>query len=294
MPIAPEAVVQAPIPAPLNGSLLQTFAPTVEPDDRWEAGVVWRPEPLGSINAWDPCDAGTSETLTDDAALAAREQASLLYVAHDKCSTWALDEVNVPERASRSLDYGLSRAVEKELWTGAAGTAEGFTDNIYLMGGSPSWAVGTAENDATKRYGYLTALARLQATNARLGSGQGVIHASPYLVSLWHSGGALYVDGSRIRDMFGNTVVAGGGYGYDEAGATDAGSTTDYEWAVVTGPVSLHVSDPLPLGEGPGQVIDRRTNTIQQFIGRVVNVFFDFTVHYGLRVDLDTANQVPT
>jgi hypothetical protein len=293
MPTAPEAVVQAPIAAPLNGSLLQTFAPTQEPDDRWEAGVRWLPEPSGTINVWDPCDSGTNEALTSDAQINARDQQSLLYVAHDKASTWAFDEVDVAGRAQRSSGYGLSRAVERELWTGAAATAEGFTNNLFLMGGSPNWATDTAVAHASRRYGYETGLARLQATNARLGNGQGVIHASPHLVSLWSKSGFVTQEGTRLRDVFGNVVVAGGGYGYDKAPSGDVGSTHEYEWAVVTGPLSVHVSPQLLLGEGPAETVDRRTNTVEQYVGHVVNVIFDYTVHYGLRIDLDVSTQVP-
>lgn len=291
MPVAPEAVVEAPMPGPLNGSLLQTFAPEANPDDRWTGGVLWTPEPNGVVEVTDICDFDTDDP--EHTTPAQRSQMSMQFVAYEQSSTFDLTALSPDGRARRSLQYGLSRAVARELWTGEAATAAGWTDNLFLMGGSPNWTALTDAADDTEQFGYMTALAVLQRENARLGSGQGVIHASPLMVSLWDSGGALRVDGQRLRDLFGNLIVADGGYGFTAAPEGDDGDELAYEWAAVTGPVQVRLSDEELIGSDT-EAINRRTNTFVQHVSRIANVIFDYTVHVGLRIAVDTANQLPS
>lgn len=129
----------------------------------------------------------------------------------------------------------------------------------------------------------LEALALLEDAIGRTGRG-GVIHATPYTVTLWGSGSRLYIDGAgRLRTVAADTLIVVGD-GYIDTHPDDKGAPTTHQaWAYATGMVRYLADPPMSTpDEGdliyPGlymQALNTATNEVTYRIERNLLITFD-------------------
>lgn len=196
---------------PAVGTLLNTFEPIPTDDEHWELGYhfpTWG-ACLGAFR-WGPCSGAVK---TPGSGSTTVTTVPFTVYAPFRCSTFgtggALDEYEAAAKDALRGAGGIQ--VEEELWLGTLAVQNGWS-NLYLMSGATEIGGGAV-------FPYPAALALLQkALRGCLGDDAGVIHASAALVSMWQMAGAIFEDGGALRDVFGNFVIAGGGYpGYGSA-----------------------------------------------------------------------------
>lgn len=244
-----------PIPSPTRGIadlIASARVVTGETDDgvRWTQGFTVVGDDCGEATAADPCDA-TPPTITPHGQ-SHYEVLPYLLVAVYECSTFGAKPDEIQAGARRILDSGAASAgIERQLWEGDT-----------LIAANPSIRSEGTDFGAGVM-GPPQALAELEMVARDLAPGLGryMIHASPRLVSLWHTGGALEKVGNTIQTILGTVVVAGGGYRTRATGPGGVTLNPPQEWAVITGLVTVHLG---PVMEDPDAnlVVDRTTNTI--------------------------------
>lgn len=212
--------------------------------DRWYGGLTYWPEPCGSstvgmgvcdLQTLDPADFPGGVNF-DPFVLS--EGVVVPVVRAPKGSELSYAEDLARERLLRTT----SQKVEAELWSASfVGTNPSFTSDIVTYSGPTDLVDG---------------LAVLQTFLANEFSVVGMIHASLYAVGWWRSLGLVEVDGGKLRDIYGNIIVAGSGY------PTGAGSTMQV--AIATGPIDLYLS---PI-ETTDSVINEDDNTIASSANR--------------------------
>jgi len=204
-------IIEAPQPPddPATASLFAVVPPTDPNGSRWAAGgVTWDPPAgCGGASRWAPCS-GASLPVADPGAppLFLPFQA----VAGYRCST--LGSPEDPGRYTRQATLALERhaatQAENELWTGTLALANGW-GTPFLSDGN---AALVADGDPLP---YPIGIGRLLADlRTCMGDRRGVLHMSPYVVAFLINTGSLRynADTGLIRSIFGDAVVAGGGY----------------------------------------------------------------------------------
>lgn len=246
---------------------------------RWENGATWRP--LGGCaqaDTWAQCS-GVLKLVDPTAPLV--EVVPFTVYAGFTCSTWALAEEERIAHAEIRLSARESQAIEEEMWKGSLAQANAWP-NPFLAGPATTKLTAGA---STSPYPY--ALGNLQDALAEcLGSDlAGVIHAPRSTVTLWQS---LHMvsrgtDG-RIRDLYGNLIVAGGGYdGSSPSGVIDATGKT--AWAYATGPVKVITGPVYITPDDTAEAVDRSTNDITWRAERTAIAAYDPCCVFGINVD---------
>lgn len=286
----------SPPPGLRIGSLLASVPP--DPDDnRWEEGVVWIQEPDdGSVQAWAPCTQDVSllpgtPDIGDDVCPDEGIAIPVTLVGIEAGGTISNLSLDWQARAQRKVAAGSGLALERELWAGAAAVAFGYPSNPVIASQDYNFLSLTSLSDDSKRYGVSVGLGTLQKEAMSLHADPVVIHATPRLISMWDAGGHVYADGPRLRDRFGNMIIAGGGYtGCGPRALLAGGGPGDvddtpvgFEWAYATAGVSTWLGEAFSY-----EAMDRRTNRIVAYVQRSALAVFDDAVHVGIRIDLCT------
>jgi hypothetical protein len=203
--LGPPIIVDRPEPAgPSLGALFRHVPPT-DPDTRWDLGVTF--EPLcGTATRWAPCS-GAHLTATDVAAPPIFRPFQVVAVY--QCST--LGSPEDPGRYERNaraiLERHQSNQVENELWTGTLALANSFE--------TPFLTDGSATTITSGAVPLLTAYSRLVAgLRSCIGDVTGVVHVSPEVATELLRLAAIRYDNTanRFETVFGDLVIAGGGY----------------------------------------------------------------------------------
>lgn len=229
-------VEQPALVEPAIGMLLATFDPVPTSDEHWELGYHF-PTWGSCLSAfrWGPCSGNLREHGSGSTTVTT---VPIQVYAPFRCSTFGTggDLSEYEAAAKQALTVAGSQQLEAELWDGALAIQNAWP-NLYLASAT-STDVGGGNT-----YPARTALALLQkALRACIGEDSGVIHASPALVSLWQQNrGVQDVDG-KLRDLFGNYVIAGAGY-------TGGGVVSDAVYTLTStaagGTFTLSVTSPL-------------------------------------------------
>lgn len=132
----------------------------------------------------------------------------------------ARDRGYVVDLAARRMRNISSEQIETALWSG-----------LSLFPNNPSF--DDASSVAGGPTSLIDGLGALQDYIARNHHSRGMIHAAVNTVSWWRSLGLVEVDGSKLRDVYGNLIVPGTGYPRPDG--------TDH-FAAATGPMSLYLS----------------------------------------------------
>lgn len=267
----------------------ERFLPSFWPS-RWEGGIDHRPMGCGDASLWAPCD-DTTKVTADQPAITGNMP--LQVYADDTCSTWAPDLDERKQRAWENLTRHESNKIADEFWTGAKGTAAGYT-NLSLVADATDLNAGTGTVSPTT-----LALAALQEALAQgLGDGQaGLIHATRRTVSKWYQLGALWYERDRdldfwtgdgyLVDEFGNIIVSSGGYD-GSAPDGEAAATTTEPWAYATGPVIVRLGgvDYVP-GNWAGMAPDLTSDNLATiFAERAFTYELDPCTIYAIQVSL--------
>ena len=245
LPGPSEEVSQPALDEPAVGSLLNTFEPVNAETDRWEMGYHF-PTWGSCIDAFswgsgcqDPDDLVYK---TPGSGSSVVETVPIQVYAPFRCSTFGFEEDEYKDAAREALRLMGGQRLESELWAGAIAQAAGWP-NRYLAD-LPS--ATPADGAGAGAYGWPTALAVLQGGLRRCsGEAAGVIHASPMLVGLWTGTEAVFERDGKLRDHFGNFIVAGGGY----PGTLSGSPVWGVQYAFATDMVDVRVGEVQILGE---------------------------------------------
>lgn len=201
--MARKAPVRARPLLPPRVGLIPTADVLQEATDRWEAGFGWQPEGCGSSGRFDPC--GPGGVLFEADPVASLEYVPFGVVAGEVCSTFGWEEREWQARAQRLLDACESQQVEAELWRGDIARAGGYP-NAFLASADAE-VIGNTQHDP------MDALALLEGGIAGcVCNGNGWIHASRTVTSIWSRTGALRREGKLLLTALDTVVVPGAGY----------------------------------------------------------------------------------
>lgn len=259
--------LDGPRPVAPPHSLLNTPGVVVEDNGRWMNGVVLDPYPDDVPVVWDPCSAGTYRTKNDGANKELPTFDAFVFYIPVTCSYFSSNGLR--EMAQAALDAKQSYGVELGLAAGVPGMTNPFLSDaaMTVLG---SGAVGAAE-----------ALARLENAIGATG-GQGIIHATPAVVSAWTADKLEGDEEGNLVTANGTRVVSGDGY-IDIKPVNEVAPADGEDWVYATGPVEVRL--------GPAQIqdvrtsLDRSDNTITFRAERSVLAEWDLTLQVGILVD---------
>lgn len=284
MGAGPRREVEAPRASAPRVGLLQSAVRTTQPDSVWENGIAYDPEGCGGVTTpFDPCD--QTHTFPDGERpddtvewepYAVWESERCTGIAHDRTR---LDRTR--ERVRRKLTSTEGFQVERELWTGEVATAAAFPNrfladvsNVDIL--TEAGAVGLTHG--------LACLSQYLAENN--GGQQGMIHATPQVVTHWAGLDLLRVEGARLLTIArGDVVVPGAGYtGSDPDGL---GPEDGDVWAYATDMVEVRLGERIETGADPVQ-IDRPNNVVDVRASRLALASWQGCRHAGARLDIVT------
>lgn len=282
-------VIPAPLASPPRQGLL---ASAVRPDvagRRWEGGIIFHPEAsLGALpNAggawWDGClsggEVGVPELDKTDgpSCLPDVDYLPWYVVEAQKRPATSFGPEEYQAIATRRLIANESIKAEHEFWSGYVAQTSGSGNNYLAHAATP--VIGTGS--------IVSALAALQQYLADRIPGRGMIHARPYVVSLWRSAHLVEQSGNLLLDVFGNIIVAGQGY---DGTAPQGTSTNPYvlEAAYATGLVQYLGGDVTNVGSY-SEDLNRETNEVTVRAERLTATFHDEQAQACALVDLTDA-----
>lgn len=270
------AVVDSPeLLPPVHGLLSLVDPQNAAGDERWGNGILFDSAACGGdVAVYDICAPAGRADSTGGGVI---DVEAFIISAPMKCSAMGANPLDLKARAKRKLLACQSKAVEKELWSGAL-----MTNNPRL-----------AHPDASDFGGPLDptdALAVLEQVLADCGCGsRGVIHATVKTASLLTSKGLIEAKdepGFRrpvLQTKLGTIVVSGSGYpGTSPSGAGGGTGTTNYMYG--TGSVKVLLGEPVVYPEDLSMAVDRATNTIIFNAERPAIAFFNPCCHVAVSV----------
>lgn len=197
----------------------------------------------------------------------------------DTCSAFGFKQGDYEGRARRALAASESKAVEREFSLGAI-----FPANRHLQD-TVNVSATIALNNSTA-YSVHASLAALVQAVADYNLGSGMIHARPYLVSMWSSFNLLTLVNKKLYTLTGVLVVPGSGYpGGPPDQSVTASATADWAYAtapvqVMRGPVEVFASE-----ADRAATLDRVNNTVTVSAQRMYAVMGNFRYIVGAKVD---------
>jgi hypothetical protein len=207
------------------------------------------------------------------------------------CSTWGFQVNDYEGRARRQLEAGLSKAIEREFWTGEKNPANmNLTfwtpnDDAHVLNPGGALAPTAVTPD--------TALVLLEAALASCATGSaGMLHATTATAERWAS--LYFIDAdeegsdrllrTRSRE---DIVIVGAGYtGTGPFGQPAPAVGT--AWAFATGMVDVRLGEPMIYPETLSEALDRATNTVTFRGEQVAATNWDGCCSFAVLVDLST------
>lgn len=271
--VGPATSRVGPSPKPRLHSLLTIPGVIVNEDGtpRWLTQVNVIGFPDGTPGIWEACSSGTFRVKEDGSA---RPQDRFdpfgVYFALP-CSTQSMGNYSdFYQQVEDALDATLSHAVEDALSQGVT-TNPFFGDTGFdslALNVSPRIGLSYLENAIGERTGR-----------------QGMIHATPAIVTAWGAGGGLSNDGGVLRTTNGTPVADGSGYiGAHPLGAGGLpGPTGTKEWAFATGPVEVRIES--EVRRRIEESVDRSDNSVVVRAERYVMADWDKALQVGVYID---------
>jgi hypothetical protein len=204
----------------------------------------------------------------------------------DFASTFGILGQNRFDRVLKQLDVVSQKALEYELWEGAAAQAETAANgNMYLR---KSGASTVPVSGAKKPENALMFLEQA-LSNSSLG-GKGVIHMTRDVASILGSR-LIYVkkdDGSKkIITRLGTKVVVGSGYtGNGPLGDANAAASATNKWMYATGPIYVHLGKSELVHDDLSQGVNATINDMRIKASRPAAVYADPSMLFAMRVTL--------
>lgn len=255
----------------------------------WVGGLVFEPASCDTIDP-RPLGCDIDPPLDPKAAVGGPslvDYEPFLVMGADKCST--MDRTrDRRERARLQLLATESWQIAREVWEGGvARSTDPDLPNAFLA------SSGTTVLEDTP-VGYVSALAEMeQALLNCMHGARGMIHASPYTLTLWAEAGLVRTTEQGIILTALDTIVVA------DAGYTGSGPAEDPDdpppapdlsvsaWAYGTGLVYLRRGLIYEVGDESSQ-IDRATNTWEVFVERPVAAYWSPCCQLGIHVSHET------
>lgn len=277
--------LDGPLPVARRYSLLATPGVVVSDSGRWMNGIQVAGYPDGVPTRWEPCSTGTfrvKDESVGNSVPGSRFDPIAVYFPVS-CSTHGMSNSAVQDLADRVetvLDATLSFGVEEAF---AKGTT--LSVNPFLADGNMVALASGAAVSPKVGQGYL------ENAIGELTGRQGVIHATPAVVSAWGMGDNLNLSNDPItegppalglRTTNGTPVISGAGYiGAHPTGETAPGATTDWVFATGLVEVRLESEQRTEIVEA----IDQTTNDIVIRAERWVLPDWDQALQVGVLID---------
>lgn len=247
-----QPVVAPPAAAPRYG-LIASSPPVTDQGDRWIGGITYVPEGCVDGEYFGTCEYGTETTPVTDPATVEWWPYQLSVTV--QCSSFSGRASDLEERARRLLQQQTETLIGRELWEGNFAQTE--TDN-------PNHYLAHADSDNLSHagaVGFTHALACLEEYLSKNNGGQqGMIHATPQIVTHWEAFRLLRREGNKILTFKDTLVIPSPGY----SGISPTGDIGDNDiWAYATDMVRLWIGDiRVDISE------DRQDNTFQAIAQR--------------------------
>lgn len=188
--------------------------------------------------------------------------------------------------ALKQLESATQKAVERELWEGAATLAESDSNSFLRKASSATVVNANALAPATALM-----LLEQEISTSPTGEG-GVIHMTRDVASLLGSRLIFTpADGGRAMTRLGTPVVIGSGYtGAGPIGAANTAASASNKWMFATGSLDVHLSKPEVVNEtlGQGFTVSSNVNTVSIRAVRSAAVYFDPSINLTVRLALPT------
>lgn len=295
----PFVLVDGPRFTPLRYGLLSAAQIIDDPDPHWQIGTKFQPDACGrdrTVSAFCIAGAPASGTgpkqITATGAPGSAAEPFTVY-AYTNCSPvgWGDNLEDLVARASRHLDAGEGRAVERMFWTGTPDG--GAVIHPHLANDADTFAqtdgaaypvqLGSAASVVTAAaVTPVLALSALEGALAECYGGEGVIHIPGVAVSLLKEKGLLETQGPNLRTCLGHLVaVYSSG---NREGPTGAVTGTDV-WFYATGAVMARRSPVKPTGYRPADFVGRSDNSTAYVVERTYVFDWD-CCHFAAQVDM--------
>lgn len=279
----PKTAVRALPASPPLISLFTSAEIIPESDSRWEAGIAYEAEACGGpgTGAYAACIT-SNVTLTPGSDNTELEP--IVIWAGDSCSPYGYAARDFQGRARRKLAACESKLVEIQLWRGNLTRAHSL-GNPYLADASSAVTVTSAPATPTD------ALACLEQSLSDCNCGmQGMIHATPEVVTRWIALNLVTRDGNKLYTYLGTVVVPGAGY--DGSGPTTPPTNPDVAvdgsvWAYATSMVHLRLGPTVVLPGDQAQALNRTSNTLSYWAQRIVVAGFE-CCHFAAEINIPT------
>ena len=279
---SPYVVVDPPIRSLARHGLTDTAQVVIENGERWLGGFSWMPTQLVGLTVQDPENlVATNDPLSNplpNPTSFVVAKPWMMEVALGRI-TWGFEVNDYPAQVRQWIEWQTSLRLEEEFWTGS-----------LAMGAQDLVSTTAFDNTAVKPIRGLGVLERVIADR---GFGQGMIHATPELVTHWKSWDVLEeVGGKLYTKTTGALVVAGQGYpGDGPTTSANPTATSQYVWAFATALCQVRLSSVTVVPDTVGEALNRGTNELQYRAWRYGAVSYDPEfVPYGQRFDLDSGN----
>lgn len=288
-----------PVPAPPAEAPRFGLLASVDPNPdnsafRWQTGITYAPEGCSDgevlTDLCDPADLA-SQTKPDTVTwypytLKVEETCT---VASSASNDEAIAETRA--RVERLLNQSTETLIGSELWSGAyaqSGTIPGTATDLPNV-----WLADVANVDILTEsgpVGFVHALACLEQYLADNNGGkQGMIHATPQIVTHWESFRLLRREGNRILTFKDTIVVPSPGY----AGTSPDGTIGDNNiWAYATDKIRIWLErDPRITAFPSISSIDRLQNTTTIVAQRLALAEWERCRHAGVRIAASVCDQ---
>lgn len=281
MAAGPRLLVPPPARTPTPFGLWATVQNPAEPDVHWANGVGIQPDACDESDVTtDPCPTPpASKAATTDGLESKCSEPFTVYSWVDcgPIGLWGNDGDEFERRATAALIGGEARAVEREFWTGAAGTnphlaaTADSTDGECVLQTSADILVTGAG------IGLARAVGELEDAIAECYGGVGVLHVPFKVIAPGFDLMQFVVRAGKLYTQAGTPVVASGAYpGTSPAGAAPAAGTA---WLYATGAIVGYRGD-VKITR-PHESLNRSTNSEVVIAERTYTLVWECECHFA-------------
>lgn len=277
----------APTRTPLSYGLLSVSQTPTDPDDHWQLGVRFEPDPCTPDEiTFEVCPVtGSPEVKVGTASWSTRAANPVTVYALLTCNpvgNWD----DYTQRLTRAFNQGEVRAIEREFWTGENGLLPHLAEDTPQNQTGPFDSAITLQTAATVITGgpvdVTEAVGLLEEALATCYGHEGVLHVPSAAVAHLASKTLVEKDGPRLRSPMGHLVAAGAGYtGSSPAGTAPVGGVY---WLYATGAVGVRRST-LRIPSSREQALNRSTNSMTIVAERTYVIGWD-CCHFAVPVRL--------
>jgi hypothetical protein len=273
---------------PLKYGLLSAAEIVTDADPHWQVGIQWQPDACAadrSVTAfcWAGGPAsGTPAKIPSASGAASTAAEPYTVYAYTTCAPvgWGDRLEDMIARATRQLDAGEGRAVERVFWAGAPdGGPTVFPhlahDAQVLANpqGPMTVELQPAATVVTGTFRIIDAVAAVEGALAACYGGEGVIHIPCDALTGLAAMGALVRDGPNIRTWAGNKVAV---YSANLKTAPDhSTAAAGSAWVYGTGAVWAWRSPVKPAGQKPSSFVGRNDNSTVYVVERTYVIDWD-------------------